>query len=78
MVNKITTYTLSWCPHCNALKDYLKSEKLDFVNIDVENDEKAAEEIIEKTGQSGFPIVDIDGIIIIGFNKDKIKECIQK
>jgi len=75
---KITTYTLSWCPHCKALKEYLNSKKLEYENIDVEENDDAAEDIIEKTGQSGFPIIDIDGEILIGFDKDKIEVLLKK
>ena len=77
-MQKITIYTLSWCPHCNALKEYLKTKKYEFENIDVEEDEDAAEDIIEKTGQEGFPIVAIGEDIIIGFDPKKIEECLNK
>ena len=74
---QIKIYTLSWCPHCNALKEYLNNRKIAYENIDVEENEQAADEITEKTGQSGFPIIYIDEEIIIGFNKDKIEELIK-
>ena len=69
---KIIIYTLEWCPHCQALKSYLKKRKLEFENIDVEKNEEQAEYIIKKTGLEGFPIIDINGEIIIGFDKEKI------
>jgi len=69
----ITIYTLSWCPHCNALKEYLNGKKIEYKNIDVEENEKEAEDIIEKTNQSSFPVIEIDEKTIIGFNKDKIE-----
>lgn len=72
-MKKIKIYTLPWCPHCNALKEHLNNNKIEYKNIDVEENEKEAEEIIEKTGQSSFPIIDIEGEIIIGFNKNKIE-----
>ena len=75
---KITTYTLSWCPHCKALKEYLNNKKIEYENIDVEENEDAAEDIIEKTGQSGFPIVVIEDDIIIGFDPKKIEELLKK
>lgn len=75
---KITTYTLSWCPHCKALKEYLNAKKIEYENIDVEENEEETEDIIEKTGQSGFPIIDIDGEIIIGFDKDKIEILLKE
>lgn len=74
---KIITYTLSWCPHCKALKEYLNNKKIEYENIDMEENEEAAEDIIEKTGQSGFPIIDIDGEILIGFDKDKIEVILK-
>ncbi len=72
----IKIYTLTWCSHCRTLKEYLKNEDLEFENIDVETDNEAAEDIIERTGQSGFPIIDIDGEILIGFDKDKIEKIL--
>jgi glutaredoxin 3 len=75
---KITTYTLSWCPHCKALKEYLSKNNIEYENIDVEENEDKAEDIIEKTGQSGFPIIDIDGEILIGFDIDKIELLLKK
>jgi len=74
----IITYTLSWCPHCQALKEYLNKNKIQYENIDVEKNEDEAEKIIEKTGQSGFPIIDINGEIIIGFSEEKIKSLLKK
>jgi len=74
---KIKIYTLSWCPHCNALKEYLNKKNLEYENIDVEENEDKANEIIEKTGQSGFPVVCIDEEILIGFDKNKIEELLK-
>jgi len=77
-MQKITIYTISWCPHCNELKNYLKKKKYSVENIDVEENEEAAEDIIEKTGQEGFPIIEIGENIIIGFDKEKIEELLNK
>jgi glutaredoxin 3 len=74
---KMITYTLSWCPHCIALKDFLKSQDCTFEDIDVEKNEDLAEDIIEKTGQSGFPIIEINGEYIIGFDKDKLLKILK-
>jgi glutaredoxin 3 len=74
---EIKIYTMSWCPHCNALKEYLENKKLDFKNIDVEEDEASANEIIERTGQAGFPVVCIDDKILIGFNKNKLEDALK-
>ncbi len=69
---KIKIYTLSWCPHCKELKEFLSEMKIPFENFDVENDDSAAEYIIKKTGQEGFPVIEIENEVLIGFDKDKL------
>ncbi|MFA5855820.1 MAG: glutaredoxin domain-containing protein [Candidatus Pacearchaeota archaeon] len=76
-MNKIITYTLSWCPHCKELKDYLSEENIEYEDIDVENNEDAAEDIIEKTGQDGFPIILINEEVLIGFDKKKLNKILK-
>ena len=73
----VKIYALPTCPHCMALKKYLNDNKIEFKNIDVEADEDAAKEIIKKTGQSGFPVIDIDGKITIGFSKEELKSLLK-
>lgn len=75
---EIIIYTLSWCPHCKALKEYLNNKSVEYKNIDVEENEDAAEEIIKKTGQSSFPVVQIEEDIIVGFDKDLIEKLLHK
>jgi len=54
----------------------LKENHFAFKEVDVSKDRKAAEEMIEKSGQMGVPVIDIDGKIIIGFDKSKIEELL--
>ncbi|MBR9704797.1 NrdH-redoxin [Candidatus Pacearchaeota archaeon] len=76
-MNNITIYTLNWCPHCKELKEFLINNKIEFENIDVEQDQDIAQDIMEKTGSEGFPITDIDGEYIIGLDIKKIKEILN-
>jgi len=64
------------CPYCVTLKHYLKEHNIEFEEIDVSRDEKLKDEIIEKTGQLGVPIIDIDGELIVGFDKEKISKLL--
>ena len=73
----VKVYSTPTCPYCVALKNFLKENNIDFEDIDVSQDDKAREEIIKKTGQMGVPIVDIDGEIIIGFDKEKISRLLK-
>jgi glutaredoxin-like YruB-family protein len=75
-MKKIIIYTLSWCPHCKALKEFLDKNNLKYHNIDVEENSEAAEDIIKRSNQEGFPVLEIDNEIIIGFNKIKLMELL--
>ena len=70
-------YSTSTCPYCVQLKEFLKENNIEFEDIDVAADQKAAQEMIDKSGQMGVPVADIDGEIIIGFNKPKIIELLK-
>lgn len=69
MVKVYTTTTCSWC---KKLKDYLKSNNIEFEEINVSDDINAREEMLNKSKQMGVPVTDIDGKIIIGFDKPAI------
>jgi glutaredoxin-like YruB-family protein len=60
------------CPYCFTLKEFLKEKGIEFEEIDVSKDEKAREEMIKKSGKLEAPVIDIDGQIVVGFDKEKI------
>ncbi|MBD3355461.1 NrdH-redoxin [Candidatus Woesearchaeota archaeon] len=70
----VKIYTTPTCPWCKKTKEFLKKNNIDFENIDVSSDKEAQKEMKEKSGQLGVPVIDIDGDIIVGFDKDKLKE----
>jgi len=72
-MKNVKVYSTPTCPWCIKVKQFLKDNNVNFENIDVASDQKAAEEMVEKSGQMGVPVLDIEGEIILGFDKDKIK-----
>ncbi len=74
---KVKVYSTPTCPYCDMAKKFLKENKVDFENIDVSRDEKAAEEMVDKSGQMGVPVIDIDGQIIVGFDKEAMKKALK-
>ena len=74
---KVIVYSTPACPYCHMAKQFLKENNIEFKDIDVSVDHKAAEEMIEKSGQMGVPVIDVYGKIIIGFDKKKIKEALK-
>jgi glutaredoxin len=58
------------------VKDFLKEHKVEFTGKDVGTDMEASKEMVEKSGQTGVPVIDIDGKIIVGFNEAAIREAL--
>ncbi len=76
-MEKILVYSTETCPYCNMVKEYLKDKDVKFEEVDVTNDQEKAKEMVDKSGQMGVPVLDIDGEIIIGFNQPKIEETLK-
>lgn len=77
MPKSIIVYSTPACPYCHMAMDFLKSKNIPFTHKDVAADQVAAEEMIDKSGQMGVPVIDIDGEIIVGFDKTKIEELLN-
>lgn len=74
---KVKVYTTSACPYCSMTKHFLKENNIEFEEIDVSRNRKAAEEMIEKSGQMGVPVIEINGEIIVGFNKEALEKALK-
>lgn len=74
----ITIYTTPTCVYCKVAKEYFQKENIDYREIDVVTDDAAREEMVEKSGQMGVPVLDIDGKILVGFNKKEVEEALGK
>ena len=74
---KVKIYSTPVCPYCSTLKEFLKERNIKFEDIDVSKDKSGRDDMIKKSGQMGVPVVDIDGQIIVGFDKEKICELLN-
>lgn len=73
----VKIYSTPTCVYCKTLKEYLNKNKIEFQDIDVSKDEKELQEMIKLSGQMGVPVVNIDGEIIVGFDKQKIDNLLK-
>ena len=73
---RVVVYSTPTCPHCTNLKNYLRRNQIHFRDIDVSKDQKMAQELVRKSGQQGVPQTEINGRMIVGFNKQKIDELL--
>ena len=74
---KVTVYSTPTCPWCVKTKEFLKENNVPYQEINVAADHKAAQDMIEKSGQMGVPVTDIDGTIIVGFDKGALKRALK-
>jgi glutaredoxin 3 len=75
-MHKVKVYSTSTCHYCIMLKEFLKKNNVQFENVDVGINRQASQEMMDKTGQMGVPVLDIDGQIIVGFDKDAISSAL--
>lgn len=73
----VKVYSTPTCPWCSKAKSYLKSQNIDFEDLNVQEDLKAREEMLNLSKQSGVPVINIDGNIIVGFDKPAIDNLLS-
>ena len=74
--HKVKIYSTQYCPYCKMAKEFFSKSNVKYTEVDVGKDIKAANEMIEKSGQMGVPVIDIDGTIIIGFDRKAIEKAL--
>ncbi len=77
MSKKVTIYTTDACHFCHMAKEYFKENKIEYSEKNVQTDEAARNEMIEKSGGMSVPVIDIDGEILIGFDKSKVEKALE-
>lgn len=73
---KVIVYTTPSCIFCKHVKDYLDEKNIDFEEFDVLANPAKAQEMIDKSRQMGVPVTDIDGQIIVGFDRPKLEAAL--
>lgn len=76
-MKNVTIYSTPSCTYCNLAKDFFKSNKVDYIEHNVATDLPKRKEMIEKTGQMGVPVIEVDGEIIVGFDEEKLRQSLS-
>lgn len=76
-MNNIKVYTTNTCPWCTKVKNYLRSNNVNYEEVNVGLNRGAAMEMVTKSGQMGVPVLDINGSIVVGFDKNKIDSLLN-
>lgn len=76
MDHKVIVYSTPTCPYCTMAKTYLSEQNVPFEDHNVAVDHQKAQEMIQKSGQMGVPVIDIDGNVIVGFDRGAMKSLL--
>ena len=76
MAKSVKVYSTPTCPYCKMAMQFLTENNIQFEDVDVSANQSAAQEMISRSGQMGVPVLDIDGQIVVGFDKNKIKQLL--
>jgi glutaredoxin-like YruB-family protein len=69
-------FTTPTCSHCTTAKRYLREQGIKFKEIDVSRNQKAAQDMLRKTGQQGVPQLWINNRPVVGFDRNKINSLL--
>jgi glutaredoxin 3 len=73
---EVILYSTPSCPYCRMAKDFLDGEGVGFKAVDVSEDEKAAREMVDKSGQMGVPVMELGNVIIVGFDSGAYRKAL--
>lgn len=76
-MKNVTIYSTPTCTYCKIAKEFFAENKVEYTESDVSQDEVKRNEMVEKSGQMGVPVIDIEGEIIVGFDEAKLKELLE-
>jgi len=75
---QVKIYTTPTCAYCKIAKEYFKKNDIEYEEYNTAEDADKRQEMFEKTGQMGVPVIEIDGQIVIGFDKSKVEELLEE
>lgn len=75
--HNVTVYSTPSCPYCTLTKNYLDKLGVKYTEIDVSADENAARAMIQKSGQMGVPVIDIDGKMLVGYRPNEFDQLLK-
>ena len=76
MPKQVKVYSTPTCPFCIRAKQFLKDNGILYEDIDVSSDQAQAQVMIDRSGQMGVPVIDVDGELIIGFDRERVKHAL--
>lgn len=77
MSNQVTVYSTDTCPYCTMMKNFLEQNDVPYKEVNVQQDQEAANRLVKETGQMGVPQTNINGEWVLGFDPDRVAELLN-
>lgn len=75
-MKKVLIYSTPTCTYCNLAKEFMKSKGVPYTEYNVAADQEKRKEMVEKSGQMGVPVIDIEGSIMVGYDQKELASAI--
>ena len=76
-VKEVKVYSTPTCPYCSMVKKFLDDNGISYQDVNVAEDREALDDIVNRSGQMGVPVIDIDGELVVGYNQVQLKEKLE-
>jgi glutaredoxin 3 len=73
---QVTIYSTPTCHFCHAAKEFFDANRVAFTDYNVASDLTKRQEMIQKSGQMGVPVIDVGGELVVGFDEDRLRELL--
>lgn len=75
-MKNVTIYSTPTCHFCHAAKEFFKEHNIVFTDYNVSEDSAKRDEMIQKSGQMGVPVIFVDNEMVTGFDKSRLKQML--
>jgi len=76
-MTKVKIYSTPTCQFCKRAKEFFKKHNVEYEDVNVAENEKSRDEMVEKSGQMGVPVIEIGDKIIVGFDEQELKKALK-
>lgn len=73
----VIIYTTPTCAYCKMAKQFFLANKIQYQEHNVVEDEKARAEMVERSHQLGVPVIDVNGEVVVGFNREELARLLN-
>ncbi len=76
-MKNVSIYSTPTCVYCKEAKEFFKANKISYTEYNVATDAAKRQEMIEKSGQMGVPVIEVDKDIVVGFDKATLSQLLN-